>query len=86
MKLIETVKVDGKGRIIIPKSMREKTGVKEGSYVRIRADEKGIMIEPLEHVADKYFGAFKIAKWPEDLDEFVIEVMRKWRARTQKAT
>ncbi|MEM1538411.1 MAG: AbrB/MazE/SpoVT family DNA-binding domain-containing protein [Candidatus Nezhaarchaeales archaeon] len=80
------VKVDEKGRIIIPKSMREKAGVKEGGYVKIRADEKGIMIEPLEPVADKYFGTFKITKWPEDLDEFVIEVMRKWWTRTQRAT
>ncbi|MEM3833379.1 MAG: AbrB/MazE/SpoVT family DNA-binding domain-containing protein [Thermoprotei archaeon] len=69
MKIMETVKVDEKGRIIIPKSMREKAGVKEGSYVKIRADEKGIVIEPLEPIAEKYFGAFKITKWPEDLDE-----------------
>lgn len=81
---METVKVDEKGRIIIPKSMREKAGVKEGSYVKIKVYEKGIIIEPIEPIADKYFGAFKIIKWPEDLDEFVIEVMRKWWS--QKAT
>ncbi|MBS7612390.1 AbrB/MazE/SpoVT family DNA-binding domain-containing protein [Candidatus Bathyarchaeota archaeon] len=78
---METVRVDGKGRIIIPKNMREKAGVKEGSYVKIRVDEKGIMIEPLKSIADKYFGAFKIMKWPEDLDEFIIEVVRKWWSR-----
>ncbi|MEM0313174.1 MAG: AbrB/MazE/SpoVT family DNA-binding domain-containing protein [Candidatus Bathyarchaeia archaeon] len=81
---METVKVDKKGRIIIPKNIRIKAGVKERSYVKIKADEKGIIIEPLEPVADKYFGAFKIAKWPEDLDEFVTEVMREWW--TRKAT
>lgn len=78
---MEAVKVDGKGRIIIPKNIREKAGVKEGSYVKIKADEKVIVIEPLESIADKYFGAFKITEWPEDLDEFVIEVMRKWWIR-----
>lgn len=78
---METVKVDGKGRIIIPKNIRKKAGVKEGSYVKIKADEKVIVIEPLESIADKYFGAFKITEWPEDLDEFVIEVMRKWWIR-----
>lgn len=57
---METVKVDGKGRVLIPKSLREKVGVKEGRYVKIRADEKSIVIEPLEPIADKYFGAFKI--------------------------
>ncbi len=43
---METVKVDGKGRIIIPKNIREKAGVKEGSYVKIKADGKAIMVEP----------------------------------------
>ncbi|MEM3403449.1 MAG: AbrB/MazE/SpoVT family DNA-binding domain-containing protein [Nitrososphaeria archaeon] len=81
---METVKVDEKGRVIIPKSLREKAKVKKGSYVKIKADEKSILIEPLEPIADKYFGAFKITKWPEDLDEFVVEVMNKWW--TQKAT
>ncbi|MEM2405251.1 MAG: AbrB/MazE/SpoVT family DNA-binding domain-containing protein [Candidatus Methanomethylicia archaeon] len=78
---MEIVKVDEKGRIIIPKTMREKIGVKEGSYVKIKMNEKGIIIEPLEPIADKYYGAFKIAEWPEDLDEFIIEVMRKWWTR-----
>ncbi|MGC8998205.1 MAG: AbrB/MazE/SpoVT family DNA-binding domain-containing protein [Candidatus Bathyarchaeia archaeon] len=81
---METVKVDEKGRVAIPKRLREKANVKEGGYVRIRADEKGIIIEPLEPIADKYFGVFMIAKWPENLDEFVVEVMRKWW--TRKAT
>ncbi|MEM1582306.1 MAG: hypothetical protein QXK89_07330 [Candidatus Bathyarchaeia archaeon] len=43
-----------------------------------------IIIEPLEPIADKYFGAFKVARWPENLDEFIIEVMGKWW--TRKAT
>ena len=81
---METVKVDEKGRVVIPKRLREKAKVKKGSYVRIKADDKGIIIEPLEPIADKYFGAFKITRWPEDLDEFVVKVMRKWW--NQKAT
>ncbi len=81
---MKNVKVDEKGRVILPKNMREKAGVKEGSYVKIKADERGIIIEPIGPIADKYFGAFKITKWPEDLDEFAIEVIRKWW--TRKAT
>jgi len=76
--MMEMVKVDEKGRVIIPKKIRRKAGVKEGGYVKIKADEKGIIIQPIEPVADKYYGAFKILKWPEDLDEFVVEVMKKW--------
>ncbi|MEM2511314.1 MAG: AbrB/MazE/SpoVT family DNA-binding domain-containing protein [Candidatus Methanomethylicia archaeon] len=78
---MEIVKVDEKGRIIIPKTIRDKVGVKEGGYVKIKIDEKGIIIEPLEPIADKYYGAFKITEWPEDLDEFLTEVMRKWWTR-----
>jgi AbrB family looped-hinge helix DNA binding protein len=72
------VKVDEKGRVTIPKSLREKAEVKAGGYVKVTAKEGNVIIEPLEPSADKYFGAFKIAKWPEDLDEFVIDVMKRW--------
>jgi AbrB family looped-hinge helix DNA binding protein len=81
---MEIVKVDEKGRIVIPKSLREKTEMKEGSCVAVKAKEKTILIQPLEPVAKKYFGAFTIAKWPKDIDEFVVEVMKEWW--TPKAT
>lgn len=83
---METARVDEKGRILIPKSVREKAGVREGSYVKINVDEKGVVIEPLGTIADNYFGAFRVIEWPDDLDEFVTEVMRKWWARTKRAT
>jgi AbrB family looped-hinge helix DNA binding protein len=73
-----TVKVDEKGRIIIPKDIRKTANLKEGSYVTIRAKGKTIIMEPLEPVADKYFGAFKVTTWPENLDEFIVEVIKKW--------
>jgi len=81
---METVKVDGKGRVVIPKSLREKAKIREGGYVKIRAEEKAIIVEPVESIADKYYGAFKIEKWPEDLDDFIAQVMRRWW--TLKAT
>jgi len=75
---LETVKVDGKGRVVIPKNLREKAGIREGGYVKIRAEGKAIIIEPVESIADKYYGAFKIENWPEDLDDFIMQVMRRW--------
>ena len=81
---MEVTKVDEKGRVVIPKGLREKVKVKKGSYVRIKTDGKSIIIEPIGPIADKYFGAFKITKWPEDLDEFIVEVTRGWWL--QKAT
>jgi AbrB family looped-hinge helix DNA binding protein len=75
---MKTTKVDKRGRVVIPKDLREKAKVKEGTTVKIMATEKGIVLEPLESIADKYFGAFKVTRWPEDLDEFVVKVMRGW--------
>lgn len=72
------VKVDEKGRVVIPKSLRERTKLKEGSYVKVTAEGKGIVIKPLEPVANKYFGAFKIVRWPKDLDDFTVEVIKEW--------
>ncbi|MEM2303700.1 MAG: AbrB/MazE/SpoVT family DNA-binding domain-containing protein [Candidatus Bathyarchaeia archaeon] len=81
---MKIVRVDEKGRIVIPKSIRRKAEVKEGGYVSVEAREKTIILKPLEPTASKYYGAFKIVKWPEDLDEFIIEVVKEWWMR--KAT
>ena len=72
------VKVDEKGRVVIPKRIREKVKLKEGNYVNVKAKGKIIVMEPLESIADKYFGAFKVFRWPEDLDEFIVEVTNRW--------
>ena len=73
-----TVKVDEKGRVMIPKDIREAAELKKGSYVNVKAKGKVVVIEPWEAVADKYYGFFKIAKWPKDVDEFMVEVVGKW--------
>lgn len=75
-----TVKVDEKGRVLIPKSIRETAKLKVGSYVNVTVKGKSILIEPLESIADKYHGFFKITRWPRDLDEFVNEVIKSWWA------
>jgi AbrB family looped-hinge helix DNA binding protein len=72
------VKMDGKGRILIPKHIRKAAQLNEGSYIHISSKGKIIVIEPVDSVADKYFGAFKITKWPEDLYELMVETAQKW--------
>lgn len=81
---MEVVRVDEKGRVVIPKSLRERARVREGGYVKMTARERSIVIQPLEPVADKHLGAFKVERWPKDLDDFVVGVMREWW--TSKAT
>ena len=46
--------------------------------MKVTTKEKNVLIEPLEPSADKYFEAFKITRWPKNLDEFVVEVMKQW--------
>jgi AbrB family looped-hinge helix DNA binding protein len=72
---MDAVRVDSKGRIIIPKYIRKKAKIKEGGYVRVEGDT--IVIEPIQSIADKYYGIIKIEKWSDDLDEFAAEVMRR---------
>jgi AbrB family looped-hinge helix DNA binding protein len=72
------VKVDEKGRIVIPRSARKKIELKRDGYVKVVVEDKRIILEPLEPISEKFFGALKIDRWPEDLDEFVAEVVKKW--------
>ena len=72
------VKVDSKGRVVIPKAIREKMGVAPGDLVVVCLEEGGISVKPLKSVADTYYGAYKVDRWPEDLDEFVVEALKKW--------
>jgi AbrB family looped-hinge helix DNA binding protein len=72
---MDAVRVDSKGRIIIPKYIRKKAKIKEGGYVRVEGDT--IVIEPIQSIADKYYGIIKIEKWSDDLDEFAADVMRR---------
>ena len=72
------VRVDDKGRVLIPKEIRKLLGIDEKKYVKIMQYKDKIVLEPIESYASKYYGVFKVRKWPEDLDEFMIEVMRRW--------
>jgi AbrB family looped-hinge helix DNA binding protein len=77
-----TVKLDEKGRVRIPKQIREVAKLEKGSCVNIKAKGKTIIIELAEPVADKYYGAFRVEKWPEDVDKYTAEEMQKrWKHR-----
>ena len=73
-----TVKIDEKGRVMIPKNIRKAAKIKAGTYVNIKTSKTTIIIEPAESIAEKYCGLFPITQWPEDLDEFIMEATRKW--------
>ena len=70
------VRIDRKGRLVIPKKLRKELGM-EDCYVEIRAEGDKVL-KPIKPIADKYFGAFKVEKWPEDLDKFLMKEASKW--------
>ena len=76
--MIAVARMDDRGRIVVPKHLREKIGLKKGGYVKIWVKNNTIIIEPLESIADKYLGKFKIKNWPRDLDKFIEEVVKDW--------
>jgi len=84
-----TAKIDEKGRITIPKKIRKAAKIKPGTYVNIKTKDTTIIIEPAESIAKKYAGICKVAKWPEDLDEFTVEaqttLLRRKRVRSTGA-
>jgi hypothetical protein len=49
--------------------------------MHIKSQGKAVIIEPVEPVADRYFGAFKVTDWPKDLDEYAVEVKKRWRKK-----
>jgi len=72
------VRIDEKGRVLIPKRVREEAKVGPGDLVAIHLEEGRICLQPLKSVADELYGAYKVEKWPEDLDEFLVEAVRQW--------
>jgi len=81
-KMSLVTRIDDKGRVLIPKSIRETIGIKERQLVRIKVVDGKIVLEPLRDIADEYYGAVKIKKWPRDLDEFLVEAVQKWWRRS----
>jgi len=76
------VRVDEKGRILIPKGIREALGVKERQMLRIEVVDGKIVLEPIRDVADKYYGVIRVKKWPRNLDEFLAEALQEWWRRS----
>ena len=79
---METTKVDKKGRVHLKKRIREEVGIKPNSLVKIKVDRKKVIIEPIEssteNIVERYYGIIKVEKCPEDLEDFMVGVVRKW--------
>lgn len=75
-----TTKIDKKGRIIIPKKIRETIQLTTDSNLCIKTDGKTITLTISEPLADKYYGIVQIENWPDDIDKYLAtEVLKQWK-------
>ncbi|HDH06937.1 MAG TPA: hypothetical protein ENF87_01055 [Thermoproteales archaeon] len=53
-----------------------------GKYDSFKPEIKDYLIKkPTISVADKYYGIVRVKKWSEDLDEFLVEAIKKlWKS------
>ena len=80
--MIEIYRIDEKGRVLVPKEIRDLAEMPPGSYFKFEADKKQITMKAVAPASQKYYGAFKVDQWPDDLDEFAKEEMlRQWMRR-----
>ncbi len=77
-------RLDEKGRLLIPKDIRERAGLEPGTDVSIEVAEKSVVIRNSKPVPDGSFGTFRIKSWPDDLDGFITEAIQ--RSRKQRGT
>ncbi len=52
---MEIVKLSSKGQIVIPKYIRDKLGLRKGSRLRIRLENKRIILEPVTEPPEEIF-------------------------------
>ncbi len=72
------VKLDEKGRVVIPKEVRERVGLEEGGQIVLEDENERVILKPLKPVSDRFYGVFKVERWPEDLDEYASEALKDW--------
>jgi bifunctional DNA-binding transcriptional regulator/antitoxin component of YhaV-PrlF toxin-antitoxin module len=74
------LRVDGKGRILIPRALREKLGI--GRLVRARVEEGRIVIEPVGDPLELLEKA--VVKGTEDVEREIGELRRVAEAELRK--
>lgn len=83
---MSVVKVDSKGRLVVPKRIRDKVGLREGGFAKVYVRDGAVVIEPLRSVGEAYLGVFKVDSWPEDLDSFIVEAVKEFWLRKATST
>ena len=73
------VEVDKKGRILLPKKIRDDLKLEERSKLKIMMEGDKIILIKEKSIADEYAGKYRAKrKIPEDLDQFLNRVIEDW--------
>ncbi len=73
------VEMDKKGRVLIPKKIRDKLNLREGTKFRLRIEDEKIILVKEESTAERYAGKYKAKiPIPKDLDDFLNMVIQNW--------
>jgi len=77
---MEIVKVSSKGQVVIPKSLRDKLGIKEGEYLLVFSSGDVIIMKKLEVNIDEIFReGEEVAKFLGVSKEEVARAVREVR-------
>lgn len=68
------VKTSSKGQVVIPKEIREKLGIKPGTILNIRAEDKRVILELAPEPPDVFVEAGKVSE----------EILREAKASSDK--
>ena len=76
------VTLSSKGRLVIPKSIREALGLRRGTRFRVQVDQGRIILEPqMDFPANALYGKYADADFLTDLEE-----EHRWEVRIAGAT
>ncbi|MBI2184259.1 MAG: AbrB/MazE/SpoVT family DNA-binding domain-containing protein [Thaumarchaeota archaeon] len=79
-------KITQKGRVVIPKTIREKIGLKEGEYVRIELREGEIIVIKEPSSATDTMKGLLSDTWPRKETSITIQrkLRKEWQARENR--
>jgi AbrB family looped-hinge helix DNA binding protein len=81
---MEITFVDRQGRLYLPKKLREEIGIKEGAVLRLRRENKKIVLEQTKGIARAARGIFKLKTRIEDVDKLIEKYSYEEVARELK--
>ena len=80
MILVEkTIKIDKQGRLVLPVSIRENIGLKDGGTVSVRLDGFRVVIEPVFENLEENVKTWRESTLKLDAEPFTEDIQESWK-------